>query len=111
MGDCLRHSDDRLAQPFFRAASSVIDPAWDMAVGSDLALTEVPGPRRLLLPVSNAQAEQVLPAVEHDAIVAGVFSEVNDLLAAPGQLMPPEVSAGCCAASGNLSRARHPAAA
>ena len=35
---CLERGDRRLARRFFRAAGKIVGPAWDMAVGGDLAL-------------------------------------------------------------------------
>jgi hypothetical protein len=40
---CLARGDRRLARRFFGAAGKVAAPAWDMAVGGDLALPEVEG--------------------------------------------------------------------
>jgi 2-polyprenyl-6-methoxyphenol hydroxylase-like FAD-dependent oxidoreductase len=40
---CLARGDRRLARRFFRAAGKVVAPAWELAVGGDLALPEVEG--------------------------------------------------------------------
>ena len=51
---CLQRGRQRLANRFFRAAGKVVKAAWDMAVGGDLALPEVPGHRSLMLRITNA---------------------------------------------------------
>ena len=88
---CLERGRQRLAKRFFRAAAKVVNPAWDMAVGGDLALPEVPGHRPLVLRITNAYVERLLRAAEHDPIVAGAFGDVGDLLAPPQEVMRPRI--------------------
>jgi 2-polyprenyl-6-methoxyphenol hydroxylase-like FAD-dependent oxidoreductase len=80
---------DSLPRRYFKAASRILDVAWDLAIGSDLSLPEVTGPRPMLTRLSNAWAERVLRAAEHDPYVAEVFGSVTDLLAPPTVLMRP----------------------
>ena len=86
---CLARGERRLAKRFFRAAGRVVDQAWDMAIGGDLALPEVPGHRGLGLRISNGYAERILRAAEHDPVVAAVFGDVSDLVAPPQELVRP----------------------
>jgi 2-polyprenyl-6-methoxyphenol hydroxylase-like FAD-dependent oxidoreductase len=88
---CLERGEHRLGQRFFRAAGKVVNQAWDMAVGGDLALPEVPGHRPLLLRITNAYVERLLRVAERDPIVAGAFSDVGDLLAPPQEVMRPRI--------------------
>lgn len=89
----LRHAlesgTDRLPQRYLKAARGIVDVAWGLAIGSDLSLPEVAGPRSLSTRLSNQWAERILRAAEHDAHVAGVFGSVTDLLAPPTVLMSP----------------------
>lgn len=87
--ECLVRGEQRLARRFFRAAGKIVDQAWEMAVGGDLALPEVAGHRSLVLRVSNAYAELILRAAEHDPIVAATFSDVSDLVAPPQAVLRP----------------------
>ena len=88
---CLERGERRLAKRFFRAAGKVVNQAWDMAVGGDLALPEVPGDRPLMLRITNAYVERLLSVAEHDPVVAAAFSDVGDLLAPPQEIMRPRV--------------------
>lgn len=89
LGACLRRGERRLARRFYRAAGKVVDLAWDMAVGGDLALPEVAGHRSLGLRITNAYGERILRAAEHDPVVAATFSDVSDLVAPPQDLLRP----------------------
>ena len=87
----LEQGDRRLAHRFFRAAAKVVNPAWDMAVGGDLALPEVAGHRTRTLRITNGYVERLLRAAEHDPIVAAAFGDVSDLLAPPQSIMRPKI--------------------
>jgi 2-polyprenyl-6-methoxyphenol hydroxylase-like FAD-dependent oxidoreductase len=101
---CLEGAEQRLAKRFFRAAGKVVGQAWDMAVGGDLALPEVEGPRPLALRLTNAYVERLLRVAEHDPIVAAAFGDVGDLLAPPQEIMRPRILRRVL--RGNLRRAR-----
>jgi 2-polyprenyl-6-methoxyphenol hydroxylase-like FAD-dependent oxidoreductase len=88
---CLTQGDRRLANRFFRAAGKVVAPAWEMAVGGDLALPEVEGHRPFRLRLTNAYMDRVLQVAEHDPVVASVFNDVADLLVPPQNIMLPRV--------------------
>jgi 2-polyprenyl-6-methoxyphenol hydroxylase-like FAD-dependent oxidoreductase len=89
----LRHTltsgERRLSEHYFKASGKIVDIAWDLAIGSDLSLPEVSGERPILTRLSNAWAERILTAAEHDPYVAEVFGSVTDLLAPPTVLMRP----------------------
>jgi len=72
----LARGDRDLARRFFRAAAKPIDMAWQLTVGSDLALPQVQGPRPLPARVVNAYVNQVLIAAERDRVVAERFLRV-----------------------------------
>jgi 2-polyprenyl-6-methoxyphenol hydroxylase-like FAD-dependent oxidoreductase len=85
----LSASSDRLSRRYFKASGKIVDVAWDLAIGSDLSLPEVEGERPLLIRLSNAWADRILKAAEHDPYVAEVFGSVTDLIAPPTVLMRP----------------------
>jgi hypothetical protein len=53
--------------------------AWQLTVGSDLALPQVQGPRPLPVRVVNAYVNRVLTAAERDRVVAEQFLRVAAL--------------------------------
>jgi 2-polyprenyl-6-methoxyphenol hydroxylase-like FAD-dependent oxidoreductase len=88
---CLELREQPLARHFFRAAKKIVTPAWDMAVGGDLALPEVPGHRPLMLRITNAYIERLLRVAERDPIVAQAFGDISDLLAPPQEVLQPRI--------------------
>jgi hypothetical protein len=77
--DTLAGGDRDLARRFFRAAAKPIDMAWQLTVGSDLALPQVQGPRPLPVRIINAYVNRLLTAAEHDPAVAERFLRVAAL--------------------------------
>jgi hypothetical protein len=77
--DSLAGGEGDLARRFFRAAAKPIDMAWQLTVGSDLALPQVQGPRPLPARVINAYITRVLTAAERDRVVAERFLRVAAL--------------------------------
>jgi 2-polyprenyl-6-methoxyphenol hydroxylase-like FAD-dependent oxidoreductase len=68
--DTLAEGDRDLARRFFRAVAKPVNMAWQLTVGSDLALPQVQGPRPLPVRVINAYVNRVLTAAERDPEVA-----------------------------------------
>ena len=89
--ECLRRGDRHLARRFFRSAARPIDTAWRMAVGADLALPQVEGPRSLAVRLVNAYVHRLLVAAEHDPVVAARFLRVSAFLDKPPRLMTPSI--------------------
>jgi 2-polyprenyl-6-methoxyphenol hydroxylase-like FAD-dependent oxidoreductase len=77
--DSLASGDGDLARRFFRSAAKPVDMAWQLTVGSDLALPQVQGPRPLPVRIINAYVNRVLTAAEHDPAVAERFLRVAAL--------------------------------
>jgi 2-polyprenyl-6-methoxyphenol hydroxylase-like FAD-dependent oxidoreductase len=77
LADCLRHGEQDLARRFFRAAAKPIGVAWQLAVGGDLSLPEVDGPRPLSMRIINPYIDWLLTAAESDTVVAEQFSKVQ----------------------------------
>jgi hypothetical protein len=87
----LAHGLQGLAPRFFRAAAKVIDTPWQMAVGGDLALPMVPGPRPWPVRLVNAYIGRVFQAAADDPQVAAAFLQVMHLLRKPSSLMTPRM--------------------
>lgn len=91
--DCLRRGRAGLSRRFFRAAAKPIEVAWQLAVGADLALPHVPGPRPLPVRLINAYIGRLLVVAEHDPIVATRFVRVSTFMLKPPMLMTPPMLA------------------
>ena len=100
--DCLQRGDRGLPRRFFRAAARKVRVAWQTAVGSDLALPEVVGPRPMSMRISNAFLERVLTAVEVDPVVAGQFMRVTAMVDPPTRLLRPSILRRVRRARGHL---------
>jgi 2-polyprenyl-6-methoxyphenol hydroxylase-like FAD-dependent oxidoreductase len=87
--DCLIRGDAGLPGRFHRAAAKTIRVAWQTAVGSDLALPEVPGRRTASIRITNAALERVLAAAESDPVVVQDFLSVTGMLEPPGRMLHP----------------------
>ena len=88
----LTRGKQRLARDFFRAAAKVVDIPWQLAVGADLALPQVPGPRPFPTRLINAYVGRVQKVATEDPQVAAAFVKVMHLLASPQTLFAPAVA-------------------
>lgn len=89
---CLERGPRRLGRRYFRATRSVVDHAWQMAIGGDLAQPAVEGERPLSWRVRNAYTERVFAAAETDGDVAAAFIRVSGLLESPAHLLRPSIA-------------------
>jgi 2-polyprenyl-6-methoxyphenol hydroxylase-like FAD-dependent oxidoreductase len=91
--DCLRDGGPDLSHRFFASTAKAIGVAWQMAVGSDLALPEVQATRPISVRLPNAYNDWVLSAAESDLHVAEQFWKVLNLVERPSRLLRPSVIA------------------
>ncbi len=96
---CLLRGDDGLARRYFRAATKPIGVAWQFAVGGDLNLPEVEGPRPLSLRLTNRYVDRLQTAAESDIVVAEQFLKVTSLIDAPSRLLHPKLMRRAATAS------------
>ena len=82
-----------LPRRFFRAAAKVIDPAWQLAAGGDLALPEIPGHRSVATRMLNRYIARLHRAAEHDSQVPTAFVRVAALLDPPSAIATPRIMA------------------
>jgi 2-polyprenyl-6-methoxyphenol hydroxylase-like FAD-dependent oxidoreductase len=76
---------------FFRAAAKVIDIPWQLAVGGDLSIDAVPGPRPLPVRIVNAYAARIYRVAPHDPVVSLAFQRVVHMLDQPASLFAPRI--------------------
>lgn len=88
-----RRGLDGVHRRYFAAAAQAVAVPWQLAVGSDLALPGVPGPRPLPVRAVNAYVARLTRAARHDARVAGAFLRVVHLVAPPASLFAPGIVA------------------
>jgi 2-polyprenyl-6-methoxyphenol hydroxylase-like FAD-dependent oxidoreductase len=91
LGECLRQGPNDLARRYFRAAAKPIGVAWQFAVGGDLSLPEVEGPRPLAVRLSNRYVSRLQAVAETDIAVAEQFTRVVGLLDPPATLLHPRM--------------------
>ena len=103
---CLQRGANGLAQRYFRAAAKPIGVAWRFAVGGDLNLPEVEGPRPLSLRLANKYVDRLQIAAESDLAVAEQFTKVVALVDPPTRLLQPQMMIRVAAA--NLRRREGP---
>lgn len=85
----LRHGTNGLARRYFRAAAKVINVAWGLGAGSDLAFPGVTGKRTVTMRFTSRFADWVLGACETDAMVNAQFFKVTGLVDPPSRLLNP----------------------
>jgi 2-polyprenyl-6-methoxyphenol hydroxylase-like FAD-dependent oxidoreductase len=106
LGRCLRRGSDNLAVQYFRAAAKPIGVAWQLAVGGDLTLPEVEGPRPLSTRLTNRYGDRVQAAAETDTTIAKRFMRVAGFNDSPASLMLPSVALRVAATNWRQARSR-----
>jgi 2-polyprenyl-6-methoxyphenol hydroxylase-like FAD-dependent oxidoreductase len=84
---------DGLHRRFFKAASRVVDVPWQLAVGADLAIPSVPGPRPAAVRFVNAYLARLFDVAPHDPAVAAAFMKVAHLVSPPPTIFAPGIVA------------------
>ena len=75
---------------YVRRIAKVIDPAWDMTIGADLANPEVPGKRTTAVRLANAYVPRLHAAAATDPALTVAFARVTGLVDPPQALMRPD---------------------
>jgi len=95
------------ARRYFRSVAAVIDVAWDIAVGADLAFPQVPGRRPAKVRLVNAYLPRLHAAAARDEALAAALVRVIGLMDRPGGLLRPDRALRVL--RGNLANRRRPA--
>lgn len=91
--DALREGLRNIHQRFFAAAAKIISTPWQIAVGADLAIPTVEGPRPLPVKLVNAYLALVFRAAEKDEHVSRAFFQVMHMLEEPASLFKAPILA------------------
>lgn len=86
--DWLRSGTDD-PRRYFREVARVVQVAWDVVRGGDLALPEVPGPRSLQVRVLGRYLDRLQAAACVDPVVAQRYLRVVQMLDRPSTLLRP----------------------
>jgi pimeloyl-ACP methyl ester carboxylesterase/2-polyprenyl-6-methoxyphenol hydroxylase-like FAD-dependent oxidoreductase len=89
LGRCLERGPQGLRRRYLRSTTRIVDHAWQMAIGGDLALPEVEGKRSLSTRAVNRYMERLHTVAERDADVTVAFMRVAGMLDRPSHLMRP----------------------
>jgi 2-polyprenyl-6-methoxyphenol hydroxylase-like FAD-dependent oxidoreductase len=108
---CLRRGEDGLARRYFRAAAKPIEVAWRFAVGGDLNLPEVEGPRPLSLRLTNRYVDRLQTAAESDIVVAEQLIKVLAFTDQPTRLLHPQMMFRAATANPDPGQGDHAATA
>jgi hypothetical protein len=87
--DCLAARLDGLERRFLRAAARIIDDAWTLATGADLAQPTVAGSRPVRVRLVNAYLRRLHAAAERDPALALAFISVVAMIDRPQRLLYP----------------------
>jgi 2-polyprenyl-6-methoxyphenol hydroxylase-like FAD-dependent oxidoreductase len=90
---CLSTGDTDLARRFLRAAGKIIDPAWQLSAGGDLAFPEIPGHRPLATRLINRYVARLQRLAQTDPTLSTAFVRVIGLLEPPSALTRPAILA------------------
>lgn len=87
----LQRGDPPQPHRFFRDVAKVLDVAWDMSVGGDLAFPGVAGNRGPKARLGNAYIPRLHAAAAKDPVLAKAFVRVAALVDGPEKIMRPGV--------------------
>jgi 2-polyprenyl-6-methoxyphenol hydroxylase-like FAD-dependent oxidoreductase len=87
--DLLRSGPPPSPRAWFASIAGIIDTAWDMATGADLAVRAVQAPRDLPTRLANRYLARLHAAAAHDPALAARFLRVAGLIDPPTRLLHP----------------------
>ena len=90
--ECLRSGVKDLARRFFKAAATIVDIPWHIAVGSDLRHPQVKGSRPPMQRFINWYIDKLHLAATKDSVLATTFLKVVNLMMPPPSLLRPAIA-------------------
>lgn len=90
--ECLVQGSADLAQRFFKGVSPVVDGPWSVAVGNDLQLPHVEGPRTRMDRFINWYIGKLHIAARNDASLSVAFLRVVNMMAPATSLLHPRMA-------------------
>jgi 2-polyprenyl-6-methoxyphenol hydroxylase-like FAD-dependent oxidoreductase len=90
--DQLRRGSAPASRRVLRALARAVDAPWELAMGADLAVTGVEGPRTARRRIVGAYVTQLQAAAAHDPALARAFVRVTGLVDRPQALLRPAIA-------------------
>ena len=87
--DQLRPGTTPSTQSVLRALARAIDAPWELAIGADLSVPEVDGPRPLRRRLANRYVRRLQSAASRDPKLSQAFVRVTGLIDPPKALLRP----------------------
>jgi hypothetical protein len=88
----LRPGSAPASRRVLRALARTIDAPWELAIGADLAMPEVEGPRTARRQIAGVYVTRLQAAAAHDATLARAFVRVTGLVDRPEALLRPAIA-------------------
>jgi 2-polyprenyl-6-methoxyphenol hydroxylase-like FAD-dependent oxidoreductase len=89
--DALAAGEAGMATRYLASAGRIVDQAWQLAAGADLAQPAVGGPRPPKVRIVNAYLRRLLAAAQHDGELAVAFIRVSGMMDPAEALLAPAV--------------------
>jgi len=105
--DALRAGHDGLERRYLQAAATIVDDAWRLAAGADLAQPAVSGRRPLPVRLTNGYLGRLQAAAAHDETLAIAFIRVCGMLDRPQALLRPALAARVLRGARGRARSEH----
>jgi 2-polyprenyl-6-methoxyphenol hydroxylase-like FAD-dependent oxidoreductase len=87
--DCLQDDHRHLPRRSYHDSAKNIAVAWRTAVGADLALPQVAGPRPISVRITNAFLARLMIAAQTETAVTEQFLRVVGMIDSPASLLRP----------------------
>ena len=84
--------DGRSTRQTLHALARASDVPWQLAIGADLAVPEVEGPRPPRLRIVNGYVSRLQAAAAHDPALSRAFVRVTGLVDRPEALLRPSIA-------------------
>ena len=104
--ECLAEGGEELGRRFFTRVSKVVDVPWSLAVGADLRIPEVEGPRTPMVRFVNWYLGKLQIAARRDPVTTLALHRVANLVAPPPTILHPRIALRVLRANVRVGRAK-----